>query len=716
MKIRALLFIAFFLMLPCGTVAFAACTDPDRPESTVVYVGDGKYYQYCDGTDWIRMHWPGGGSGGCTDPDRAESVIVYNGDARTLQACAGNQWMAMGPIGGTGIIGPTGCDAVGDECDDGSYYIGDVGSRKIYAASSASELNRSWNNGAFNPPWTTTGFTSTTDGPGNTAGLVALIDAGSPYEAAEHCNDLSAHTHDDWYLPARDELNLFWNGGSPLAGVVTDGSWYRASTEVTASNSYIQRFNDGSQQTTSKNLNLVTRCVRSPSAVCFNPDRPAGTMYYNYDYRVMTYCDGANWVPIGKATTALRDDTPDAFGFTDQSNVALSTLIESNIVQIAGLDVDAAVSISGDGSPEYRICGDATCTGVDHDWSSTAGTIDNGQYLQIRLSSNAANNTMNSATVTIGAASDQWDVTTAPAVFQAEHGNCAANDGGPFTQAGSISVTNADDVWSDGEYVFISDDSSGIRAFSFDGSSFTQVDSIATTRAEKLWGDDNYIYLADDTAGIKVFSFDGTDLTLLDAADTPGSAENVWGDGNYIYLADSGTGVIAYTFDGSDLSEVATYDTGNARSVWGDGSYIYVGGTDFVLKALTFDGASFSEAGTLSTGNFVNGIWGDDTYIYVSNNGSLGAYTFNGSSFSLIDSHNAGFSSEEVWFDGVHIFAVFSAGHVRALTFNGSNFSLVDDVGTSFIDSDGVWGDGTYIYVADAQTLYAYSGFECTSY
>ncbi|MGD9537147.1 MAG: hypothetical protein AB7P52_05260 [Alphaproteobacteria bacterium] len=150
---------------------------------------------------------------------------------------------------------------------------------------------------------------------------------------------------------------------------------------------------------------------------CANPDRPEGTLLYNYSYRVYQYCDGANWVPVGKAVPVARDDTPDAFGFTDQTDVALSTLIESNIVQITGFDVDAPVSIAGDGNPEYRICtdgsSDANCDGsVVQSWTSSPGSIDTGQYLQLRLTSNASYDTMNSATVAVGFANDQWDVTT----------------------------------------------------------------------------------------------------------------------------------------------------------------------------------------------------------------------------------------------------------------------------------------------------------------
>jgi hypothetical protein len=97
------------------------------------------------------------------------------------------------------------------------------------------------------------------------------------------------------------------------------------------------------------------------------------------------------------------DTTPDAFSFTDQADVSTSTLISSNTLNITGIDASVAVSISGDGSPQFSINGGA--------WG-TSGTITNGQTLQLRLTSNSSVATMNSATVTVGTATDQFDVST----------------------------------------------------------------------------------------------------------------------------------------------------------------------------------------------------------------------------------------------------------------------------------------------------------------
>jgi hypothetical protein len=107
----------------------------------------------------------------------------------------------------------------------------------------------------------------------------------------------------------------------------------------------------------------------------------------------------------------VADNTPDAFDFTDQTGVALSTQVESDIVQVTGMDNGTTISIDGGGSYEYRICADGTCSGAPA-YTSTAGTIDSGQYVQLRLTSSASNSTETVATLTVGTAEVDWSVTT----------------------------------------------------------------------------------------------------------------------------------------------------------------------------------------------------------------------------------------------------------------------------------------------------------------
>ena len=71
----------------------------------------------------------------------------------------------------------------------------------IVAPKATGETNLAWDTGTG----VVTGFTSVIDGPGNTAGLAAL---GSRYAAATWCKGRSIGGYTDWYLPAKNELEV----------------------------------------------------------------------------------------------------------------------------------------------------------------------------------------------------------------------------------------------------------------------------------------------------------------------------------------------------------------------------------------------------------------------------------------------------------------------------------------------------------------------------
>lgn len=99
--------------------------------------------------------------------------------------------------------------------------------------------------------------------------------------------------------------------------------------------------------------------------------------------------------------TKVQDTTPNAFTFTDQTNVELSTLATSANITPTGYDGPVTVSVSGQGSPQVSINGGA--------WGS-GGNINPGQTLAVRLTSSAAYLTTLTATVTVGGTSDNWTV------------------------------------------------------------------------------------------------------------------------------------------------------------------------------------------------------------------------------------------------------------------------------------------------------------------
>ena len=107
------------------------------------------------------------------------------------------------------------------------------------------------------------------------------------------------------------------------------------------------------------------------------------------------------------------DPSPDVFVFANESNAVTSTVTISNIVQVSGTNCQIPVSISGSGSPQFRICADSGCTTVVQGWTSSPSSISSSQYLQLRLTSDSAGGSPFQASVIAGSAATTWTVATA---------------------------------------------------------------------------------------------------------------------------------------------------------------------------------------------------------------------------------------------------------------------------------------------------------------
>lgn len=103
----------------------------------------------------------------------------------------------------------------------------------------------------------------------------------------------------------------------------------------------------------------------------------------------------------GAGVCVPEDTTPDQFTFIDQTDVALTTLIESNVITVTGINAPAAISIEGG---EFSIDGG--------DYTSAQGTVNNNQTVRVRQVSSSSYATTTNTTVTIGGVSDTFSVTT----------------------------------------------------------------------------------------------------------------------------------------------------------------------------------------------------------------------------------------------------------------------------------------------------------------
>lgn len=158
----------------------------------------------------------------------------------------------------------------------------------------SAEASKQWKNANT----ATTGADSVIDGPQNTADMVAN-GSSTVYPAAHFCNNLTIGGFSDWYMPAKNELEVcYYNlkptttsnstdgtntnavpsrgsnytSGTPAQTSATDfqstgtedfaADGYWSSTEFSAPFAWIQTFNDGSQYFFYKTTSFRVRAVR----------------------------------------------------------------------------------------------------------------------------------------------------------------------------------------------------------------------------------------------------------------------------------------------------------------------------------------------------------------------------------------------------------------------------------------------------------------------
>jgi hypothetical protein len=134
-----------------------------------------------------------------------------------------------------------------------------------------------------------------------------------------------------------------------------------------------------------------------------------GSIRYNTTTDVLEYCNGTTWGLVQPA--ACSDPTPDAISFSNEANATISTLVASDIQQVTGINCSVTITISGQGSPQYRTCSDSLCVTEVQGWTSSPSSITTGQYLQARLTTDAAGGAMFQSTILVGSGAAVWSVT-----------------------------------------------------------------------------------------------------------------------------------------------------------------------------------------------------------------------------------------------------------------------------------------------------------------
>ena len=203
-------------------------------------------------------------------------------------------------VGGT--FAPSAPTVIG-QAFGGGFYAGQIGVSSVAThylivgpIASADNASKQWKNATTATP----GADSDIDGPQNTADMVADGNA-TVYPAAHFCNDLVIGGFSDWYMPAKNELEVCYYNLKPtttinitIAGGVNPNAiparasnytisdpaqtsatnfkdtgaedfaagYYNASTEYSATSAYFQNFDYGAQSFGGKTGANRVRAIR----------------------------------------------------------------------------------------------------------------------------------------------------------------------------------------------------------------------------------------------------------------------------------------------------------------------------------------------------------------------------------------------------------------------------------------------------------------------
>ena len=176
-----------------------------------------------------------------------------------LQVYNGTEWTNM--IGGIASTVPI---YVGDSYGGGTVvYIFQPGDSRYVAGethgiiAATSDVSYS----SWGCTTTATGATGTAIGTGasNTASIIAnaCVDANNP---AKLCADYRGGGYSDWFMPSRDELNLFFTSRVAIGNLATYIYW--SSSETASNGAWRQNFTTGSMQTFGKTSGSHIRPAR----------------------------------------------------------------------------------------------------------------------------------------------------------------------------------------------------------------------------------------------------------------------------------------------------------------------------------------------------------------------------------------------------------------------------------------------------------------------
>lgn len=402
--------------------------------------------------------------------------------------------------------------------------------------------------------------------------------------------------------------------------------------------------------------------------------------------------------PGGGVTAVACDTTPDGFSFTDVTEAVPGTLTVSNSITIGGINAAVAVSVSGG---EIRINGGS--------WG-TSGTVNNGETLEVRVTSSGSNSTGVTATVTVGGVSDIWSVTTAaPAAGPScPNGGTIAAIGSPLTISGTYSIARVNST-TVVAYMYATQE---LRTYSFNGSTWSAVGSafslgmplefFSALSDNKIVAQNNNSLLTFSWNGLS-WSQEGSALPTTDMLQGPMVALNATTVAVMVYDGDwYGPYLSTYSWNGSgwektgnlkmleqdDSTHMAALDSSTVMLAIGDG------GVEFYTY--TWDGTDWSLAGSSSVSSDsdtpVTGLGPNlvATFIYEDGPDKYKTYQWSGAAWSLVGTTVSGTGGADIEaLDAIHFVGLSNSGVLQSYGITCAGMDLTPDA-FSFTDQTGV--------------------------
>ena len=408
---------------------------------------------------------------------------------------------------------------------------------------------------------------------------------------------------------------------------------------------------------------------------------------------------GGDQPPAPASEASQPDTTPDSFSFSEITNVSREKEIVSAAITVTGINAAAPISVSGG---YYSI--------DNQDFVSTASEVNNGAQVRLLLTSSNQPNTKTSVTLTIGAVSGTFSVTTSSDISPPQISVVFPPENGMHSHGGTIirGTSSSSDIVSlsiNGEAVQTADDFNNWKNYV----NLEPGENIFTVIAEDTAGNSTSTQIVVNGLQYKAYGIhsetvgyspDAQVLYVRDFNNRPG-----------ILTVDINTGTIASLDSSSGDANLVVFDHKLNRLIGIGADGIYQIDTNSGDSALLFNdsGLSLQAAGAA---DIALDSESQTLYVFHTNDYRIISIDLNSGERKLITSNSTIFGNElaghvDMDFGGGRLVATSGDGIHKLLNINlatGQRELISDSLlvaPNTYNNLRGLVVEGDYAYVAD---------------